>query len=137
MALNNQLIVMYDGDCGFCSRTVQFVLKKGDPDILFTPLGSPLSNEIFEKEGITDPDLETFYFFHKGQLFQRSKAAFYLARHLNFPYNCLSIFRVLPFWLTDPFYNVVARNRKRIAGESCLLPSPEERTRFIREFKEV
>lgn len=122
---------MYDGSCGFCSRTVQFVLRHGDPSILFTPLGSPVSNEIFEKSGITDPDLETFYFFQEGSLHQRSKAAFNLAKYLKFPFRALSLFRVFPAWITDPFYNIVARNRKRIAGESCLLPTKEERKRFI------
>lgn len=133
MVLNNQLIVLYDGSCGFCSRTVQFVLKKGDKRILFAPLGSKVSERIFQQEGIEEPDLETFYFFKEGRLYERSRAGFNLARHLKFPYNCVALFRVLPIWITDPVYNLVARNRKRLAGESCLLPTADERIRFIED----
>lgn len=131
MELNNSLIVMYDGSCGFCSRTVQFVLKHGDESILFTPLGSDSSATLFKEQGVEDPDLETFYFYENGQLYERSKAAFHLSAYLRFPYRSLALLRWLPAVLTDPFYNLVARNRKKLAGESCLLPTPDERKRFI------
>lgn len=133
MVLNNQLIVLYDGTCGFCSRTVQFVLKYGDKNIMFSPLGSNVSDLIFAQAKIQSPDLETFYFFRKGELFERSRAGFQLARYLKFPYNLIAVFRIFPLWITDPGYNLVARNRKKLAGESCLLPTMEERNRFIEE----
>lgn len=131
MEWNNSLIVMYDGSCGFCSRTVQFVLKNGDESILFTPLDSDSAAKIFKEQNILAPDLETFYFYEKGRLFERSKAAFHLSAYLRYPYKAMVVFKWIPALLTDPFYNLVARNRKRLAGESCLLPTPDERKRFI------
>lgn len=126
-----QLIVLYDGNCGFCSRTVQFVLKHGDQRIKFSPLGSELSMDLFKKNGYSDPDLETFYFVENEKLFDRSGAAFKLAKYLKTPYRWMTIFRFLPRGVTDSVYDLVARNRKKLAGESCLLPTIEERKRFI------
>ena len=131
MELNNSLIVMYDGDCGFCCRTVRFVLKNGDDSILFTPLDSNKSSEIFKEQGITDPDKETFYFCEKGLLFERSKAAFHLSAYLRYPYKAMIVFKWIPAVFTDPFYNLIARNRKKLAREGCLLPTLDERKRFI------
>jgi predicted DCC family thiol-disulfide oxidoreductase YuxK len=122
---------MYDGDCGFCSRIVHFVLKHGDKSILFTPLNSETAAIIFKENGIENPDMETFYFLEKGVLYERSKAAFHLSSYLRFPYSSFALLKWFPAVLSDPFYKLVARNRKRLAGESCILPSPEERKRFI------
>ncbi len=131
MEWNNSLIVIYDGNCGFCSRTVQFVLKNGDESILFTPLDSDTAKKIFNEQGRVEPDMETFYFYEKGHLYERSRAAFRLSAYLKFPYSGLAVLKWIPSVLTDPFYNLIARNRKKLAGESCLLPAQEEHKRFI------
>jgi predicted DCC family thiol-disulfide oxidoreductase YuxK len=40
---------------------------------------------------------------------------------------------LLPKFLRDFFYNAIARHRYRIFGrsESCPLPSPQDRSRFL------
>jgi predicted DCC family thiol-disulfide oxidoreductase YuxK len=55
-----------------------------------------------------------------------------LAR-LGLPWSLANICRILPAALRDPLYDLVARNRYRIAGrrQSCMVPTPEERGRFI------
>lgn len=131
MEVEKELIVLYDGSCGVCSRTVQFVLEHGDERIKFAPLGSEISDKIFLKNGQENPDMETFYFSEFGVLHERSRGAFYLAGYLSPRYKWLSVFKYFPKWMTDPFYNLVARNRKKIAGENCLVPTAEERKRFI------
>lgn len=55
-----------------------------------------------------------------------------LAR-LGLPWSLVNLCRILPAILRDPLYDLVARNRYRIAGrrQSCMVPTPEERGRFI------
>jgi len=45
----------------------------------------------------------------------------------------LSGLRIVPRALRDPLYELVARNRYRIAGRrnTCFVPTPEHRSRFL------
>ena len=63
----------------------------------------------------------------------RTKAIFYVARHLRRPWRWLYRLRWLPAALLDLGYRAVARIRYRIWGtaDACELPSPEQRVRFL------
>ena len=66
-------IVFYDGECGFCNRTVQFILKhERNQQILFSSLQSDFSKDFFKENNFPTPDLSTFYFFTEGVLLQKS-----------------------------------------------------------------
>jgi predicted DCC family thiol-disulfide oxidoreductase YuxK len=83
--------------------------------------------------GLDPADAETFLFVKEGRALVRSDAAVEVARHLRFPWRALAIFGILPRFLRDPAYRLVARNRYVWFGRraSCFIPSPEERRRFL------
>jgi predicted DCC family thiol-disulfide oxidoreductase YuxK len=127
-----ELLVLYDGDCGVCNRSVALVLKRErDQLIQFSPIQSNFTEELFKKNGWTAPDLNTFYFIVGEKKYERSQAAFELMRHLKAPTSWLRIFRFLPRVFTNGCYNFVARRRKKISKGYCVIPSPEQRLRFL------
>ena len=125
-------IVFYDGDCGFCNRTVGFVLKhEKSSEIYFTALQSEFSKQFFEAKNIHLIDFETFYFFSDGELYERSTAGLELSRYLRFPYSLVICLKWIPKKWRDAVYNRIAKNRKKLAGNYCFLPDTEQRKRFI------
>ena len=67
-------------------------------------------------------------------LLSRSDAAIFVLKQLPFPWPPLAFFlQLVPKFLRDPAYNVLARNRYRIFGRSevCALPSDQDRSRFL------
>lgn len=125
-------IVFYDGECGFCQGIVQFVLrndKKGE--IHFAPIQSEFTSTFFDSLSEPRPDLSTFYFYSKGKLFKKSSAALRLCLKLKFPFPVLSFFLIIPFFIRDFVYDIVAKNRFNIASKSCYIPTVEEKSRFI------
>jgi predicted DCC family thiol-disulfide oxidoreductase YuxK len=56
-----------------------------------------------------------------------------MAAGLGFPWSLVKVFGIVPRGLLDRVYEFIARNRFRLAGrtESCFLPTPEDRARFI------
>ncbi|MDB5501049.1 MAG: thiol-disulfide oxidoreductase family protein [Tardiphaga sp.] len=48
-------------------------------------------------------------------------------------FGWVRVLRVLPGWLRDPVYNLIARNRYRIFGRSdvCMVPDAAFRARVI------
>ena len=132
--LQDKAIVFYDGSCGFCQASVQFVLKYNrKQDLHFAMLQSDVLQHVVPKAQIPDPLPDAVLFYEQGKLYFASDAALQIARHLNFPLSLLSYFRFIPVSFRDKIYSFIARHRYKIAGrqDACLLPEPEQRARFI------
>jgi len=126
-------IVFYDGDCGFCNRTVQWILEKEkSPIIYFSALQSPFAQRFLNVKGVI-PDMSTVYFYSEGKLYTESAAAFQLSFFLRSPYRGLRFFRVLPRFLTNLVYRWIAKRRHRIATGYCIMPTTSQKDRFLAE----
>ncbi|MDG1332738.1 MAG: DCC1-like thiol-disulfide oxidoreductase family protein [Crocinitomicaceae bacterium] len=124
--------VLYDGDCGFCNRSVAFILKhESSSAIHFAPIQSTYTKELFKKNNWEEPNLSTFYFIQDGKKLERSAAAFEVLKYLKSPVRWLRIFRFIPRKITDWIYDQVAKRRQRISKGFCVMPTPDQRTRFV------
>jgi predicted DCC family thiol-disulfide oxidoreductase YuxK len=136
--------VLYDGVCGFCNRMVRRTLRR-DRDALFrfAPLQGTLARTILARHGVALPpaassDPGTIYlvldYGAAGErLLARSDAVAFIVRYLPGFSLPAVFFRLLPRFLRDALYNFVARHRYRFFGryDTCPLPRPEERARFL------
>lgn len=132
--LQGKSIVFYDGTCGFCQGSVQVVLKHNKrQDLYFAALQSGMLEALVPNQQLPEVLPDSMLFYENGRLYQESEAALRIAGHLNFPLSILSVFRIIPLSFRDFVYRLIAKNRYRIAGrtESCMLPSPAQRARFI------
>ena len=66
-------------------------------------------------------------------MYTRSEAVIRIFRRLGFPFSIALVFRLIPRGLRDAAYDWIARNRYRWFGrqDTCRLPKPEERHKFI------
>lgn len=129
---NSQPIIFYDGDCGFCNRSVQFALNNEKAsDLHFCALQSRFAANFFSERKLPVPDFSTFYFWDGEQMFQKSNAALRLATHFRFPAKLLVLLRIVPRFLRDFVYDGIAKRRHRISAGFCMLPTPDQRKRFI------
>ena len=132
-------IVLYDGVCGLCNRLVQFLLKHDSNDrFRFASLQSEFTTRLLTRHGVDPHDLDTVYvaknYNEAGEaLLARSDAILYMLTELGGVWALASTGRVLPKALRDAFYKIVARNRYRVFGkhESCMLPEPKHRAKFL------
>lgn len=125
----------FDGECVLCSRFVAFCLKR-DPGgrLKFASAQSDLGQRVILALGLPGDTLDrTILLLEDGEVHSRSTAALRALRHLNGPARWLYPLILLPKFLRDPVYDVVARNRIRWFGrlDSCLVPTPQTRDRFI------
>lgn len=134
----DDIVLVYDGVCGLCNATVQFVLRHdARKKIRFTTLQSPLGESIRSWSGLPPTaegaDPGTMIVVDHGSVYTRSSAALHLARHLNWPFPIAYSAIIIPRVLRDAVYNFIARNRYRWFGkhDSCSLPSADVRERFL------
>lgn len=125
-------IIFYDGDCGFCNKTVRFVLNHEKNDtIQFSALQSDFAKNFFRQLGIEEIDFSTFYFWDTETLHKRSTAALKVLNYMRFPVTLGKIGWIIPRFIRDAVYSAVAKRRMRLAGKFCVLPTPAQATRFL------
>jgi len=130
-------IVLFDGNCGVCSRTVQFIIRR-DPEanFKFLALESPLASELLEK-GKFSAETDSIVLINRdGHYEDRSDAVLSILSRLKGPSRFLSVFRFVPKYIRDFAYATFAKHRYKIFGENtaCLLPSKELQDRFLLTF---
>ncbi|WP_010678480.1 thiol-disulfide oxidoreductase DCC family protein [Bacillus timonensis] len=126
-------IILFDGVCNFCDKSVQFILKRDSLQRYhFASLQSEAGKALLKKHRVPD-DLTSFILIEDDRYYTKSTAALRVCRNLKGPYRLLFIFRFIPAPIRDIFYHVIANNRYKWFGkkESCMLPSPEVRKRFL------
>ena len=134
-------VLFYDGVCGLCNRTVQFILRRDRREVFrFAPLQGPLANRILKAHGIDPSDLDTIYVAvncdqsSKERLLARSDAAVFVFRELGGIWRVgAAVLGLMPRSVRDWGYGLIARNRYRVFGryETCPIPSESVRTRFL------
>ena len=129
-------IILFDGICNLCCRSVSFVIRHDPYQIFrFTTLQSEAGKKILTANGLEQKNLQTFILLQNGKVFTRSTAALLVAKQLTGPVKLLYTFIILPYFLRDPVYNLIAANRFRWFGKrsDCLVPTPDIQNRFLTE----
>ncbi len=128
-------LYFFDGHCVLCSRFVAFCLKH-DPQgrLKFASSQSATGTRVVEVLGLPENTLDrTILMLDGDAIYARSTAVLRALRYLEGPIRWLKPLLLLPAFLRDPLYDLVARNRIRWFGrlDACLVPSPQTRSRFI------
>ncbi len=131
-------VLLYDGVCGFCNKTVQMILDQDrEGRMLFAALQSEYGRRLVARH----PSLEKVDSVvllertkeGEERVFVRSAAALRVAKYLGGAWKLFLLFYLVPAPVRDFFYNLLARYRYRFFGkyDACLLPPPEVRARFL------
>jgi predicted DCC family thiol-disulfide oxidoreductase YuxK len=125
-------IVFYDGICGLCDHTVQFILKMDvRGELFFSPLQGETARQLLETKELEN--LQSIIFYRSQQKFYRSLAIIEILVTIGGVWKLLQICKILPPFILDFFYNLIARYRYQIFGklEQCRLPTAVEKARFL------
>ncbi|MEI2297709.1 thiol-disulfide oxidoreductase DCC family protein [Ensifer sp. MJa1] len=127
-------VIVFDGECIFCSSWVRFLLRHDRlARYRYLTAQSPLGQALYRHYGLSVRNFESNILIEDGVAHFKSDGSIRTLAGLGWPWSLMNICRILPAALRDPLYDLVAKNRYRIAGRrsSCVVPTPEERGRFI------
>lgn len=132
--VDQRTVILFDGVCNLCNGYVQFVIRHDRKGYFrFASLQSDSGRRLLQQLNYSDNTINTVVLVENGTCFIRSTAALKILRKLGglWPLTYAAI--ILPAFLRDFIYVVVAKNRYRWFGkqESCLLPTPELQSRFL------
>ena len=126
-------ILFFDGDCGLCDGFVSYVMER-DRGELFRY--ATLQGQAAAERGLAMQDWRdsSFVLEDSGVLHEASDAVLRVLMMLGGGWRPLAWIGLrLPRILREPAYRFVARRRYSWFGkrETCRIPTPEERARFL------
>lgn len=130
--MNLKAIVLFDGECGFCHRGVQFIIKRDSRKLFqFASLESEAGKGLCRDYRVP-ADMDSLILIENGRYYAKSSAVLRICRKLDGFWKVFYLFIMLPSFLRDLIYDGVAKYRYLLGGKAvCQLPSPEEAERFL------
>ncbi|MBK6266795.1 thiol-disulfide oxidoreductase DCC family protein [Marivirga sp. S37H4] len=130
--MSDKSIIFFDGVCNLCNGAVNFVIDR-DPNAYFklAPLQSEIAKQYLGEEKAEQ--LDSIVLFENGKLYQKSSAALRISRKLAGGWPLVYTFIIIPPFIRDFFYDIIARNRYKWFGkeDSCRLATPDIKERFL------
>lgn len=127
-------IVLFDGVCNFCNHSIQFIIKRDKKGYFkFGALQSEEGKALLQQHGLSPEALDTIVLVEDGKAYSYSTAPLRIVKKLTFPWPIFYVFILVPIFIRNPIYKWISRNRYKWFGkqETCMLPTPEIRSRFL------
>ncbi|SEM90535.1 thiol-disulfide oxidoreductase DCC family protein [Lihuaxuella thermophila] len=131
---DGSFIILFDGVCNFCNEWVQFVIRRDSrAKFRFAPLQSDTGQSLLSARGIDPAGLDSLVLIEKNRHSTQSTAVLRICKELDGLWKVLYLLILVPRPLRNAVYRWVAANRYRWFGkrESCMIPTPEIRGRFL------
>lgn len=130
--IDNKSIVLFDGQCGLCNRSVKFILKKERaPYLLLSPLQSEKGKSLLNQFQLKDK-ADSIVYIKNNKAYLKSGAVLRLCLQLKGLWPLMIIFIIVPTFIRDAIYDYIAKNRIKWFGTAdyCEMMTAETRGRF-------
>ncbi|WPP51147.1 thiol-disulfide oxidoreductase DCC family protein [Catalinimonas niigatensis] len=132
LKLNN--IILFDGVCNLCNHAVIFIIDRDQKKkYRFASLQSSVGQLLLTQYQIPTYSIDSVILISNGKAYKKSTAALKIARQLDRLWPLTYMLIIIPTFIRDIFYNIIAKYRYKIFGktESCRYPSEHLKFRFL------
>ncbi len=140
-SFNNELsetaskpIVLFDGICNLCNGWIQFILKRERNELYrFASLQSSTAEKLLVNSKIPQDLLSSIILIEDSTIYTKSDAVLRICRNLNYPWRLATVLLIVPKWIRDRMYDVIAANRYKWFGkqQQCELVRADQKIRFL------
>ena len=127
-------VVLFDGVCTLCNRTVDFIVRHDRARrFRYGSLQSSAGRTLLEQFNLPADSLESIVLIDERRVYTKSEAALRVARELDGPWRFLTVLRVVPLGVRNCVYDWVARHRYEWFGkkDTCRIPTDAEKQLFL------
>ena len=124
-------IVVFDGVCVLCNRFFNWLIKNDkDEKFMYTNFQSDFS----KKNNLKLKDINSVAVIKtNGEKIYKVQAVYYILKKIDRYFIVQILLKLLPLFLTNICYDLIANFRYRIFGkyETCIIPNENIRKNFI------
>lgn len=127
-------VILFDGVCNLCSNAVQFVIKRDKKSAFrFSSLQSAFGQNLLKHYNLPNAGFDSLILFENEKIYTKSTAALMVAKRLSGAWPLLYFFIIVPPFIRNTIYDMVAQNRYKWFGkkETCWVPSRQLKIRFF------
>jgi predicted DCC family thiol-disulfide oxidoreductase YuxK len=132
--MKQQPVILFDGVCNFCNSAVNFTIRRDKKAIIqYAPLQSEKGRMFLRQYNLPLDEMNSFVFIEDGKAYVRSTASLKVCRYLGALWPLCYVFIIVPPFIRDAVYNLIAKNRYKWFGmrQECMMPTPDVRKRFL------
>jgi predicted DCC family thiol-disulfide oxidoreductase YuxK len=127
-------VILFDGVCNYCNSIVNFIIRQDKQNkFLFAPLQSAIAQQLLRQYDLPSSDFDSFVLVDRKKASLRSAAALLVLSKLPWYWKWTQLFWIVPPFLRNAVYNIIARNRYKWFGkkDSCMIPTAEVKAKFL------
>ncbi len=127
-------IILFDGVCNFCNRTVNIIIEHDqDAQFQFAASQSTAGIDILQKFNLNQTSTASVILIDNEKIYTKTDAVIQIAKQLSGWPRLLMGLKVMPKFLRDFGYDLIAKNRYRLFGKrtNCRMPEASEQNRFL------
>lgn len=121
-------IIVFDGECVFCSANAQFVLRHDRRHYFrLAAMQGEVGTALYHRFGMDPKDPVSMIVVSGDKLQRDSDGVLAIYSGLGWPWRAIAVLTLVPRFIRDPVYRLIARNRYRLFGrrEQCWRPTAE------------
>lgn len=131
---NNRLVILFDGVCNMCVRSVQFIINRDKQDVFrFASIQSEIGQDLIKRHSIDIEKNDSMIVIKDEYVRYRSSAILYVLFYLKTMWKLFLIFYIIPTPIRDIFYKIIAKKRYFLFGKKnkCMIPDSSISEKFL------
>lgn len=132
--MENNCILLFDGACNLCNKSVQFVIKRDKKaKVKFASLQSNAGNLLKEKYQIPKEYFDSIVLIDNDKVYYKSTAALRLSKYMDNLWPLCYVLTIIPVFIRNRIYDFIASNRINWFGkaDTCWVMTQELKNRFL------
>tara|TARA_B100001093_G_C26621236_1_gene924732 strand:- start:186 stop:587 length:402 start_codon:yes stop_codon:yes gene_type:complete len=132
--MENKKIIFYDGFCNLCDGFVKTVINLDKRNIfLFAPLNGNHAKNLLKDIHLYSGKSDSVIFYDNKEISFKSKAVIEILLSLKGFFYLFWFAKLIPSFLSNIVYDVVAKNRYVWFGkqDKCIVPDKKIRSKFL------
>ena len=127
------VILLFDGICNYCNRWVNFIIRHDKKKkFRFAAMQSEAGKKLLKQYHIAE-ETESAILIYNQKVYLKSSTGLHVLYHLGKIYSLAFVFIIVPAYIRDFYYDIIARNRYKCWGkkDTCIIPPDNVKERFL------
>ena len=126
-------IIVFDGVCNFCNRIVQIIIRHDPSAQIYFAAQQSEAGEKLMKDLAINENSNSVLFVKDGLVYYQSDAVIEIAKLLNGWPSLFKYTIIVPRFIRNVIYKLIAANRYSIFGKQaqCMVPKEDDKGRFV------
>ncbi len=127
-------IILFDGVCNFCNRTINIILKYDkDAYFQFAPSQSNAAMGIMQQFSLEQQAITSVILIDNEKVYTKTDAVIQIANRLSGWPSLFRLLKFIPKSIRNFGYDLIAKNRYTLFGKraSCRIPDASIQDRFL------